>query len=113
MVILRSAQEASLFQPVATIPDYFGFCLWIAEFLTNQFLSILDMLDFHAPAILSAMTRPCWYNFTPRPASQNNGALDRRVFLGILRSPASRRNIQSLFSLALSLCAALSRVRGR
>ena len=59
---------------------YFGFCLWIAECWTNQFLSILGMLDFHAPATLSAMTQRCWYNLTARPASQNHRALDRRVF---------------------------------
>ena len=122
MVILRSAQEASLFQPVArgaTIPGYFGFCLWIAESWTNQLLSARQRLGTSRHTGLSGSWNPvrddaallAQPHASPRKSERQSFGQES-FFLGILRSHASRRNIRSLFSLALSLCAALSRVRG-
>ena len=91
VVVLRSAQEASVFQPVAAARSsrsiYWGFVSGsrspgqISSFRRDSVLGLPGTLDFQAPGILSAMTQRCWYNLTPRPASQNNRALDRRVFL--------------------------------
>ena len=111
MVILRSAQEASLFQPVARPSPVISVSVSgsrsygkISSFRRDSVLGLPGTLDFQAPGILSAMTQRRWHNLTPRPASQNDRALDRRVFFlgGILRSHASRRNIRSL--IASPLC---------
>ena len=50
-----------MFQPVArgaTIPGYFGFCLWIAESLTKQFLSATQRLGTSGHTGLSCSWNP-------------------------------------------------------
>ena len=120
MVILRSAQVASLFQPVARPSPVISVSVsgsrspgQISSFRRDSVLGLPGTLDFHAPGILSALTQRCWHNLTPRSASLKNRALDRRVFFLVhLEISRFAQKHPVPCSPALVLCAALSRVRG-
>ena len=77
----RKLPCSSLRQGVRSSPLHLlGFGVLDNSFRRNSVLGLPGILDFHAPGILSAMTQRSWYNLTPRRASQNNRALDKRVF---------------------------------
>ena len=97
---------------------YFGFCLWIAECWTNQFLSATQRLGTSRHTGLSCPWNPVRDDAAllvqPHASTRKSEpqSFGQEIFLGILRPHALRRDVQSIFCLALVLCAALSRVRG-